>query len=139
MHQPIAPIRSFHVRLRSQIVESSAQVARSAVFGDTPHQFVRQVRRGSDLAAIKVHGERDIALVGEFGGLLFYPVIQSPPFVDHDEGRERALSGRCVQHAGHGIVAGFVGDRFTVGGQGGEGNEEKQREQKSFHAATSTV
>src|ERR1700733_12963138 len=102
------------------------QVALGTIFRYATHDFVRHVGRGGDLAAIEINRKRFIALVGEFGGLVFHPVVQSPPFVDDDQRRKRALAGRSVEHALHGFVAAFVGDGFAVGGEGGECEKQQQ-------------
>ena len=45
---------------------------------------IRVVRH---LAAVQIDSKGDVAMGGKIGGLLLHPVIQSPPFVDHDDGR----------------------------------------------------
>jgi hypothetical protein len=82
MHHPMAPMRSFFTSgCDARKVEGRVQVAFGAVFGDAAHEFVRHIRRGGDFAAIEIDAERDVALLGELRGLLFHPVVQSPPFV----------------------------------------------------------
>ena len=41
---------------------------------------------GSDLAAVEINGEGDVAFVGEALGLLLDPVVDAPPFLNDDDG-----------------------------------------------------
>src|SRR5579862_2134264 len=96
------------------------EVAQGAVFWNSAHDFVRLVRSGGDLAPIEVDGQGFITLIGELRSLLLNPVVQSPPFMDDDQGWKRTVAGRGVENGLDSLLAAFVGDRLAVGSEGGE-------------------
>ena len=55
----------FHVGLRGKIFEGCVKIALGTVFRHAAHDFVGQFGCGCNLAAIKVNGQRDVALVGK--------------------------------------------------------------------------
>ena len=111
-------------------VECSVKIAFGAVFGNSAHDFVGHVGSGRDLAAIEIDGERDIALISELRRLVLHPVVQSPPFVNDDQRRERAFACGRVKNSLHSFVAAFVGDGLALGGEGGGGEQMMNCEQE---------
>jgi hypothetical protein len=121
-----------HVGLRGEKFESRVQVAFGAVFRDAAHNFVSHVGSGGDLAAIEIDRQGHVTLVGQLRGLFFHPVIEAPPFVNHNECGERPFARRRVEHALHGFVAAFVGDSLAVGGECGNCEEDGEDQQSGF-------
>ena len=81
----------------------------------------------SRLAAIKINRKRSVSLAGKFGCLFFHPIIETPPFVNHDDGWKGTVAGRCVEDALHSLVAALIRNSFAVGGEG-DGSERYNRE-----------
>jgi hypothetical protein len=67
------------------------------------------------LPAVEVHGQSHIALRREFFRLLFHPVIQAPPFMDHDDGSVRAGRIGKSEKTADGIIATLEFDRLGFG------------------------
>jgi len=106
-----------HVGLRCQEFEGGVEVALHAVFRHAASDFVRHIGRGCDCAAIPIDGQRQAALVCEAHSLILHPIIQAPPFVNHDQRGVGACFGRgCVENALDGLVAALVGHGLAVGG-----------------------
>ena len=92
------------------------------------------VGRGGNFAPIEIDSERDIALVGKFRCLLLDPIVQSPPFVNHDDRGEWAFALGSVENSLHGFVATLVRDGFAIGGEGGHGKRKcGDSDNKEFH------
>jgi hypothetical protein len=91
-----------------------------AVFWNTAHEFVSLFGIGCAFSAVKINGQRHVTGIRQFGRLLFYPVIQAPPLMNHDQCGKRSRSFRRIQHRLHSFVAGFVGDLPTFFGEAGD-------------------
>src|SRR6266404_5882817 len=112
-----------HIGLRLQVLESGVQVTFGAVFRDSTHAFMGLFGSSSDFAAIKIEGQRGIALIGEFRGLLFDPIVESPELVDHDDTGERSYAFGSVEDCFYCVVATLVGNVFGGGCQCGLGKQ----------------
>ena len=87
-------------------------VAQPAIIRQTAHQNMRLVRRRGHFPPIQIDGQRHISLRGEIFCLVLHPVVQSPIFMNHDDGRMLAAALRQSQKAAHGVPAAFVGNGF---------------------------
>ena len=105
------------------------QIALGAVFGKAAHQFVRDVGRRGDFAAIQIDRQRDVALVRQLRGLVLHPIVKPPPFVNDDQRRKWSFAGRRVEDSLHSFVAAFVGDGLAVGGEGQDGKQDNEHQQ----------
>ena len=110
-----------HLGLRSEKFKSSVKIAFGPVFRQAAHQFVGKFGVVCDRAAIEVHSQRHVALVGQLRGLFLHPFVESPIFVDNDDGGKRSLPRRCVEHALYGLAAALVRNVLALGSERGEG------------------
>ena len=79
---------------------------------------MRLLRSGRHFAAIEIDRQRHISLVREFGRLVFDPIIQAPPFVDHHERRKLSMRAvRRVQNCLYGFVTAFITDVLAGRGE----------------------
>ena len=104
------------------------QIALGTVFGHAAHDFMRLLRCGRDLSTIQIDGQRRITLVRQLRCLLFDPVVEPPPFVDHDNSGERPLACRRVKHRLDGFIATLIGDAFAVCGESGNGKQNRKQQ-----------
>lgn len=116
-----------YVGLRLEELHGGVKIVLGAVFRDTSHDFVCPVGRGGHRAAIamKIDGERDIALVCQLRGSLFHPIVEPSEFVNDYHPGEWTFAARWVENALHCFVAALVRDGLAVGGEGGSGGEYK--------------
>ena len=75
------------------------------------------VASGRDLATIKVNRQRKVALVGELARLFFDPIVQSPPFMDHDDRGKRPFAFGRVEDGFNRVAITLKGDVFGGGGE----------------------
>ena len=126
MHQPIAPMRSFFTLgcdCRNSKAACRSRLARSS---GTP-RMISCASSGvvATFAAIEIDGQRHVALVGQLRGLLFHPVVQSPPFVNDDERGKRAFARGRVENALARFRRRFCRRRLAFGGEGGNAGQQQ--------------
>ena len=82
------------------------------VLGQSSHQFMRFIRIRRRFSPIKIYSQSYVALVSNFLRLLFHPIVQSPPFVDDNDGGVAARFFRDGQKTVDGILAARKFDHF---------------------------
>lgn len=110
-----------------EVIGGGEEIAHTAVLGKSAHELVGGFRIVGGFAAIEIDGERYVSLAGEIGGLLLDPVIQSPPFMDDDDGGMRAGSGGRIEERVRGLISAGEGDLRGLRG----GEERRSGEQKA--------
>src|SRR5882762_451681 len=121
-----------HVRARGQIGEGRFKVAHPAVIRQAAHQDVRFILVRSHFSAIQIHGQCHVPLLGVLLRLLLHPVIQAPPFMNHDDRRVLARAIRQRQIAAHRFVAALVADRLRFWRSSSQRQSECQNSQRQY-------
>src|SRR5262249_5190723 len=78
------------------------------------------------------------ALLRERSGLVLHPVVQPPPLLDHDHGRERALALRRREEARDRLLAALVGHVLVGRHRRKAERRERYRQEESLHGWTSS-
>lgn len=81
-----ADVCGVNVGTAYQIIKCRLQITERSILWQIAAEFARFRAVSRDFAGVEVHGQHQIAVRRQMCGLLSYPVVQPPPFMNHDNG-----------------------------------------------------